>query len=113
MGKYSQSHQPLALTTPLGPHTLLLARLAGSEEISRLFHFDLDLLAEGSLAPRPADRPDWTDGRGRLRDLYLAAGGPGDAVGYLARSVGIPGSARRERLIIRHSATSILSSRRT
>jgi type VI secretion system secreted protein VgrG len=43
---YSQQERLIALTTPLGEDALLLAAFSGQEAISRLFHFDLDLLTE-------------------------------------------------------------------
>ncbi|HET6576488.1 MAG TPA: type VI secretion system tip protein TssI/VgrG, partial [Fimbriiglobus sp.] len=46
MPKYSQAGRLLAVTTPLGPDALLLARFAGTEALSELFEFRLDLLAE-------------------------------------------------------------------
>ena len=43
---YSQQERLIALTTPLGEDALLLAGFSGHEAISRLFSFQLDLLAE-------------------------------------------------------------------
>jgi type VI secretion system secreted protein VgrG len=43
---YSQQERLIALTTPLAEDALLLAGFSGQEAISRLFSFDLDLLAE-------------------------------------------------------------------
>jgi type VI secretion system secreted protein VgrG len=42
---YSQEHRLLAIDTPLGKDVLLLQELNGYEGISRLFSYDLDLLA--------------------------------------------------------------------
>ena len=42
---YSQQYRLLALDTPLGKDVLLLQDLAGQEGISRLFYFELNLLA--------------------------------------------------------------------
>jgi type VI secretion system secreted protein VgrG len=42
---YSQDHRLLVLETPLGKDVLLLQELSGFEGISRLFSYDLDLLA--------------------------------------------------------------------
>jgi len=42
----SQIGQPLRLTTPLGPDALFLTGFTAREGISRLFRFDLELLAE-------------------------------------------------------------------
>src|SRR5262245_38728452 len=46
MSKYTQAHRPIAITTPLGKDVLLLTGFRGHEAISRLFNFDVDLLAE-------------------------------------------------------------------
>jgi type VI secretion system secreted protein VgrG len=46
MGLYTQANRPMAVATPLGPDALLLERLAGTEGLSELFQYDLDLLAE-------------------------------------------------------------------
>ena len=46
MPTYTQANSPLAITTPLGKDVLLLTGIRGSETISRLFDFQLDLLAE-------------------------------------------------------------------
>ncbi|MGD1078686.1 MAG: type VI secretion system tip protein TssI/VgrG [Candidatus Sulfotelmatobacter sp.] len=42
---YSQDHRLIALDTPLGKDVLLLQELSGYEGISRLFSYELDLLA--------------------------------------------------------------------
>jgi type VI secretion system secreted protein VgrG len=42
---YSQDHRLLAIDTPLGKDVLLLQEVTGYEGISRLFSYDLDLLA--------------------------------------------------------------------
>src|SRR6266545_3238332 len=42
----AQQHRRIAITTPLGKDVLLLRGFSGSEAISQLFHFDLDLLSE-------------------------------------------------------------------
>ncbi len=46
MPKHSQDGRLLAVTTPLGKDALLLERFSGTEAISALFEFQLDLLAE-------------------------------------------------------------------
>lgn len=52
MAVYTQENRLLAITTPLGPDVLLAAGLHGREEISRLFHFQIDVLAEiGAQVP--------------------------------------------------------------
>lgn len=43
---YSQENRLISITTPLGEDVLLLQGFTGSEGISRLFHFHLDLLSE-------------------------------------------------------------------
>jgi type VI secretion system secreted protein VgrG len=42
----AQAHRRIAISTPLGKDVLLLRGFSGSEAISQLFHFDLDLLSE-------------------------------------------------------------------
>jgi type VI secretion system secreted protein VgrG len=46
MPTYTQDNRPLSVRTPLGKDVLLLVGLTGHEAISRLFNFQLDLLAE-------------------------------------------------------------------
>src|SRR5579859_6063797 len=46
MPTYTQADRPLAITTPLGKDVLLLTGLQGREATSRLFSFQVDLLAE-------------------------------------------------------------------
>ncbi|HET7441049.1 MAG TPA: type VI secretion system tip protein TssI/VgrG [Terriglobales bacterium] len=46
MPSYTQANRPLAITTPLGEDVLLLTGIKGAEEISQLFSFQLELLAE-------------------------------------------------------------------
>jgi type VI secretion system secreted protein VgrG len=43
---YTQTSRHIAISTPLGKDVLLLRGFTGSEGISQLFHFDLDLLSE-------------------------------------------------------------------
>ena len=43
---YTQTNRRIAISTPLGKDVLLLRGFTGSEAISQLFHFDLDLLSE-------------------------------------------------------------------
>src|SRR5215475_14369824 len=43
---YTQINRRIAITTPLGEDALLLRGFTGTEAISELFHFDLDLLSE-------------------------------------------------------------------
>src|SRR5580704_2304500 len=42
----TQDTQRISISTPLGKDKLLLRGFSGSESISQLFHFDLDLLSE-------------------------------------------------------------------
>lgn len=46
MAQFTQENRPIAVTTPLGEDVLLLVGFTGQEAISRLFSFQLDLLAE-------------------------------------------------------------------
>jgi len=46
MPTYTQADRPLTITTPLGKDVLLLIGLQGREASSRIFSFQLDLLAE-------------------------------------------------------------------
>lgn len=46
MAKYVQADRPLRVTTPLGPDVLLIEALNATEGISRLFSFELELIAE-------------------------------------------------------------------
>lgn len=48
MPDFSQADRPLSVATPLGPDVLLLESFSGVEQISSLFSFQLDLLAEQS-----------------------------------------------------------------
>ncbi|WP_319525604.1 type VI secretion system tip protein TssI/VgrG [uncultured Desulfosarcina sp.] len=44
--KYTQENRLIAIQTPLGEDELLLSRFSGSEGISRLFEFELELFSE-------------------------------------------------------------------
>ena len=46
MSTYTQANRPLKITTPLGPDVLLITHLRGREAISRLFQFQIDLIAD-------------------------------------------------------------------
>jgi type VI secretion system secreted protein VgrG len=48
MTSYLQKHRPLQVTTPIGEETLLVTAFRGTEQLSRLFSFELDLIAENS-----------------------------------------------------------------
>src|SRR3954469_13033467 len=43
---YTQAHRQMAISTPLGKDVLLLRGFTGTEALSRLFTFDLDLVSE-------------------------------------------------------------------
>ena len=45
---YTQTNRPLRVTTPLGPDKLLIVELTGSESLSKLFRYELTLLAENA-----------------------------------------------------------------
>jgi type VI secretion system secreted protein VgrG len=46
MPTYTQDKRPMAVNTPLGKDKLLLVGFAGQESISRLFSFQIDMIAE-------------------------------------------------------------------
>ncbi|MFO0948996.1 MAG: type VI secretion system tip protein TssI/VgrG [Planctomycetota bacterium] len=46
MPTYTQTNRRLVLTTPLGTDALLLTSFRGEDRISRLFHFQLEMLSE-------------------------------------------------------------------
>jgi type VI secretion system secreted protein VgrG len=48
MPKYSQANRLLSVSTPLGNDVLLLQRVTGVEAVSRLFQFELEMLAEST-----------------------------------------------------------------
>jgi type VI secretion system secreted protein VgrG len=50
MAKYTQDNRLLSVTTPLGKDVLLLEGYSGTEEISRLFRFELEMLAQSKTA---------------------------------------------------------------
>src|SRR4051794_3514906 len=43
---YAQTNRRIGISTPLGKDVLLLRGFTGTEAISQLFNFDLDLLSE-------------------------------------------------------------------
>ena len=45
MGIYTQANRPIAVSTPLGPDSLLLISVVGEEALSALFCFELEMLA--------------------------------------------------------------------
>jgi type VI secretion system secreted protein VgrG len=46
MPQMTQEHRLLSVTTPLGEDVLLLTAFRGREELSRLFHYELDFISE-------------------------------------------------------------------
>jgi type VI secretion system secreted protein VgrG len=46
MPSYTQTDRPLKITTPLGPDVLLIRGFQGHEEISHLFDFEVNLIAD-------------------------------------------------------------------
>ncbi|MBM4002515.1 MAG: hypothetical protein FJ295_04395 [Planctomycetes bacterium] len=42
----TQENRQIKLGTPLGPNALLVTAFSGREEISKLFHFTLDMISE-------------------------------------------------------------------
>lgn len=53
MASYTQSNRILAFTSPLGANTLLAMRFSGVEEISELFRYTIDVLADSSASIDP------------------------------------------------------------
>jgi len=79
-GTYTQEHRFIRIATALPPDTLLLQGFRGVEGISRLFHFELDLLSEDkSIA--------FSDVVGKPAVVYLslADGKPRHFHGYISR----------------------------
>ncbi|HEY0791529.1 MAG TPA: type VI secretion system tip protein TssI/VgrG [Chthoniobacterales bacterium] len=70
MASFSQSNRPLQVTTPLGDNVLLATGFRGREELSGLFSFELDLIAEN------ATQVDFSKLVGS--ELSLKAATPGD-----------------------------------
>ncbi len=55
MASYAQTKRILSFTSPLGADVLLAESFHGSEEISRLFDFHVDVLATPKTSVKPAD----------------------------------------------------------
>lgn len=51
MRRYTQANQPIQVVTPLGEDELLLQRFSGTEGISRLFQFELEMYSEDHSLP--------------------------------------------------------------
>src|SRR5262245_34003210 len=77
---YVQANRRLAITTPLGKDALLLRGLTGNEAVSRLFHFDLDLVSEN-------DSLKFEDlvGKNVTLRIYDADGSERNWNGYISR----------------------------
>lgn len=71
MATFTQAKRPLAVHTPLGPDALLLVGFSGTEGLSQLFSFELDLLAENTRKVAF----DKLLGQGITVELELADGG--------------------------------------
>ncbi len=78
---YTQDHRLLAIDTPLGKDVLLLQEITGYEGISRLFSYDLDLLAYDN------DSISFSDivGQKVLITLQLPDGSPRYISGFVNR----------------------------
>jgi len=76
----AQEHRRIAISTPLGKDVLLLRGFTGSEAISQLFHFDLDLLSENDSIP-------FQDvvGKSVTLRIYDAKGGERHWNGFISR----------------------------
>lgn len=76
----AQEHRRIAITTPLGKDELLLRGFSGSEAVSQLFHFDLDLLSEN-------DSIKFQDvvGKNITLRIYDAAGAERHWNGFISR----------------------------
>ncbi|MGA2982351.1 MAG: type VI secretion system tip protein TssI/VgrG [Terriglobia bacterium] len=78
---YTQANRLLSIDTPLGTDALLLQGLTGGEGISRMFSYDLDLLAYGN------DSITFNDivGQNVTITIQLADGTPRYINGYVSR----------------------------
>jgi len=80
-GDYSQDHRLIAFDSPLGKDVLLLQELTGFEGISRLFSYDLNLLAYDNSS---ISFPDIV-GKEVSITLHLPDGTPRYISGYVSR----------------------------
>jgi len=78
---YSQDHRLLAVDTPLGKDVFLLQELTGYEGISRLFSYELNLLAHENAAISFDD----IVGKKVSVTLHLPDGTPRYISGYVSR----------------------------
>ena len=76
MATYIQADRPLTISTPLGQDALLLVGFTGHEALSRLFRFQLDLMAENAT-PVPFENL-----LGQRITIHL--GRPGEKVRHLS-----------------------------
>ena len=76
MPSYLQKHRPLQVTTSLGEETLLVIAFRGTEQLSRLFSFELDLIADNSTVI------DFSKLVGNDISLRVATPGEGDAIDW-------------------------------
>ena len=56
MAEFTQANRPLKVTTPLGADALLLVGFTGTEHLSRLYEFQLDLLRPVAKGPVEFDK---------------------------------------------------------
>lgn len=80
-GNYTQDHRLMAIDTPLGKDVLLLQALTGNEGISRLFSYELDLLAYDNDSIKFQD----IVGQKVSITLHLPDGTPRYISGYVSR----------------------------
>jgi type VI secretion system secreted protein VgrG len=73
MPTYSQANQALQVKTPLAPDALLVTDFRGTEHLSHLFSFELELVADN------ATQVDFDNIIGKEITLEMAIVGPGDS----------------------------------
>jgi len=80
-GDYTQDHRLMAFDSPLGKDVLLLQELTGYEGVSRLFSYDLNLLAYDNTSISFSD----IVGKKVSITLHLPDGTPRYISGYVSR----------------------------
>jgi type VI secretion system secreted protein VgrG len=88
----TQEHRAIAVETPLGPDALLLRTMSGTETVSRLFEYELELLSEDP----EIDGNDLLGENLSVRMMQLS----GDTRyfnGYVSAFRSVPGSAKFSR----------------
>src|SRR5512139_2546572 len=85
---YTQENRLISIDTPLGKDVLLLQRFTGLEGISRLFHFQLDLLSERTVDPNKIL------GQKVTVNVRLADGSARHFNGFVSRFAAVGGEAR-------------------